>query len=93
MYLSAWILARCTTVSGVFSAVKLAEHQKGDYVNRQNKAKGRISKRVLQENKVLQIFRETNIIYPPDCTRTYQGTVAQWCNHHQGLINVRFLKI
>ena len=58
------ILARCTTVSGVFAAVKLAEHQKGDNVNRQNKAKGRISKRVLQEKKVLQIFRETNIIYP-----------------------------
>ena len=29
-----------------------------------NKAKGRISKRVLQENKARQIFRKTNIFYP-----------------------------
>ena len=29
-----------------------------------NKAKGQISKRVLQENKALQIFRKTNISYP-----------------------------
>ena len=29
-----------------------------------NKPKGRISKRVFQENKVRQIFRKTNISYP-----------------------------
>ena len=29
-----------------------------------NKAKGRISKRVLQENKARQIFRKMNISYP-----------------------------
>ena len=29
-----------------------------------NKAKGRISKRVFQENKARQIFRKTNIFYP-----------------------------
>ena len=29
-----------------------------------NKAKGRISKRVLQKNKSRQIFRKTNISYP-----------------------------
>ena len=29
-----------------------------------NKAKGRISKQVLQENKASQIFRKTNISYP-----------------------------
>ena len=29
-----------------------------------NKAKGRISKRVFQENKARQIFRKTNISYP-----------------------------
>ena len=29
-----------------------------------NKAEGRISKRVFQENKVRQIFRKTNIFYP-----------------------------
>ena len=35
-----------------------------------NKAKGRISKRVFQESKARQIFRKTNIFYPPD-THTY----------------------
>ena len=30
-----------------------------------NKAKGRISKRMFQENKAHQIFRKTNISYPP----------------------------
>ena len=29
-----------------------------------NKAKGRISKQVFQENKARQIFRKTNISYP-----------------------------
>ena len=29
-----------------------------------SKAKGRISKRVFQENKARQIFRKTNISYP-----------------------------
>ena len=29
-----------------------------------NKVKGRISKRVFQENKARQIFRKTNISYP-----------------------------
>ena len=40
-----------------------------------NKAKGRISKRVFQENKACQIFRKTNISYPLIRTRTcgYQG--------------------
>ena len=31
-----------------------------------NKAKGRISKRVLQESKSGQIFQKTNIYLPPD---------------------------
>ena len=35
-----------------------------------NKAKGRISKRVFQENKARQIFRKTNILYPLIRTRT-----------------------
>ena len=35
-----------------------------------NKAEGRTSKRVFQENKALQIFGKTNISYPPD-THTY----------------------
>ena len=40
-----------------------------------NEAKGRISKRVFQENKAHQIFRKTNISYPLIRTRTcvYQG--------------------
>ena len=35
-----------------------------------NKAKGRISKRVFQENKACQIVRKTNISYPLIRTRT-----------------------
>ena len=40
-----------------------------------NKVKGRISKRVFQENKARQIFRKTNISNPLIRTRTcaYQG--------------------
>ena len=38
-----------------------------------NKAKGRISKRVFQENKARQIFRKTNISYPLIRTCAYQG--------------------
>ena len=34
-----------------------------------NKAKGRISERVFQENKACQIFRKTNISYPLIRTR------------------------
>ena len=34
-----------------------------------NKAKGRISKRVFQENKARQIFRKTSISYPLIRTR------------------------
>ena len=45
------------------------------------KAKGRISKRVFQENKARQIFRKTNISNP--MIRT--GTCA-----YQGVRNVRF---
>ena len=45
--------------SGLFSANK----QKISFFVG-NKAKGRISKRVLQENKARQIFRKTNISYP-----------------------------
>ena len=35
-----------------------------------NNAKGRISKRVLQENNARQIFRKTNILHPLICTHT-----------------------
>ena len=45
------------------------------------KAKGRISKRVFQENKGRQIFRKTNISYPQIRTRTCA---------YQGVRNVRF---
>ena len=40
-----------------------------------NKAKGRISERVFQENKACQIFRKTNISHPVILPRTcrYQG--------------------
>ena len=38
-----------------------------------NKAKGRILRRVFQENKARQIFRKTNISYPMIRTGTYVG--------------------
>ena len=47
-----------------------------------NKAKGRISKRVLQENITRQIFQKTNISYPPD---THTPACA-----YQRVRNVRF---
>ena len=40
------------------------QHRKTNIVG--NKAKRRISKQVFQENKASQIFRKTNISYPPD---------------------------
>ena len=44
-----------------------------------NKPKGRISKRVFQENKARQIFRKTNISYPLIRTRTFFGKFGQLC--------------
>ena len=38
-----------------------------------DKAKGRISKQVLQENKAGQIFQKTNSSYPEICPRVHQG--------------------
>ena len=46
-----------------------------------NKAKGRISKWVFQENKACQIFRKTNMSYPVINTRMCA---------YQGVRNVRF---
>ena len=46
------------TFNRVLFTVKLPVHLAG------NKAKGRISKQVFQENKDRQIFRKTNIFYP-----------------------------
>ena len=49
-----------------------------------NKAKGQISKRMLQiKNKAVQIFREMNVFYPLIRTRTCA---------HQGVRNVHFLE-
>ena len=48
-----------------------------------NKEKGRISKRVFQERKARQVFRNTNIFYPLILTRTCA---------YQGVRNVRFLE-
>ena len=42
-----------------------------------NKAKGRISKQVFQENKARQIFRKTNISYPLIRTCTYTQDFEQ----------------
>ena len=49
-----------------------------------NKAKGRISKQVFQENKTCQVFRKANISYLLIRTRT--------CGY-QGVRNVRFFGI
>ena len=43
---------------------------KYDYQYVGNKAKGQISKQVVQENKARQISRKTNIYYPLICTHT-----------------------
>ena len=45
-----------------------------------NKAKGRISKRVFQENKARQIFRKTNIYYPLLRTRTCAYQKGKKCS-------------
>ena len=42
-------------------------------------AKGRISKRAFQENKARQIFRKTNISYPPD-THSYVLSGGKKCS-------------
>ena len=57
-----------------------------------NKAKGRISKGVFQENKARQIFRKTNFSYPLIRTRTcaYQG-VRNVCVS-ENLTSIVFLK-
>ena len=49
----------------------LAQRLIGNYAG--NKAKGRISKRVFQENKARQIFRKTNISYSLIRTLTFFG--------------------
>ena len=49
--------------------------------HKDNKAEGRISKRVFQENKARQIYRKTNISYPlirPLCLITGIFSVSIW---------------
>ena len=60
-----------------------------------NRAKGRISKRVFQEDKARQIFRKTNISYP----RPFRTLLTNTSNEHflracayQGVRNIRFLE-
>ena len=48
--------------SEIFSDVKHSTGSEGDILG--NKAKWRISKQVLQENKACQIFRKKNMSYP-----------------------------
>ena len=45
-----------------------------------NKAKGRISKRLFQENKARQIFRKTNIFYALIRTRREKNTRFEICS-------------
>ena len=57
-----------------------------------NKTKGRISKRLFQENKARQIFRKINISYPliRTCTCTYQGVRNLYFS--ENLTRILFLK-
>ena len=50
-----------------------------------NKAKGRTSKRMLQENKASQIFRKTNISYVVISTRTCVLSTPLTCILNLGL--------
>ena len=65
--------------SKVWTFVRLADILK----DVDNKAKGRISKQVLQENKAHQIFRKTNISSSLIRTPTYA---------YQGVRNARFVE-
>ena len=72
----------CITSAFVFHKRKIfCEPSQGQFEIVGNKAKGRISKRVLQENKVRHIFRKTNISHPLIRKRTCA---------YQGVRNVRF---
>ena len=67
--LSLDIPIRLKTQSKPSSKSKLNQracHLSGNHDFVGNKAKGRISKRVFEENKERQIFRKTNIFLPPD---------------------------
>ena len=57
-----------------------------------NKAKGRISKRVFQEDKVRQIFQKTNISYPLIHTRTCAYQRVRNIRFSENLVYFVFLK-
>ena len=65
------VLLGFTLITQMWFTIKLSTSQ-FQFVG--NKAKGRISKRVFQENKARQNFRKTNISYPliRTCTWAYQ---------------------
>ena len=58
-----------------------------------NKAKGRISKRVFQENKAHQILRKTNIFYPLIHKRTYAYQGVKDVRFSENLVCFVFLKL
>ena len=57
-----------------------------------NKAKGRISKQVFQENKARQIFRKTNISYPLIWTHTCANQGVRNVHFSENLTCFLFLK-
>ena len=89
MFFSVWInlkyvsLVTCTKDQELQTVLLLQSHSNQTWFLVGNKAKGWLSKRVLQENKARQIFRKTNISYPLIRTRTCA---------YQGVRNVSFLE-
>ena len=72
-FLTLFLRELCLKKLGITTQSRLMLEMISCFVS--NKAKSRISKRVLQKNKEPQIFRKTNISYPLIRTRTcpYQG--------------------
>ena len=72
-FLTLFLRELCLKKLGITTQFRLMLEMISCFVS--NKAKSRISKRVLQKNKEPQIFRKTNISYPLIRTRTcpYQG--------------------
>ena len=58
-----------------------------------NKAKGRISKRVFQENKARQFFRKAKIFYPLIRTRTYGQVLMKKCLGYYLIINLNLINM
>ena len=58
-----------------------------------NKAKGRISKRVFQENKARQFFRKAKNFYPLTRTRTYAQVLMKKCLVYYSIIKLNLINM